>query len=121
MSNFYKQWQEIDHVRFFDAWSGLSTSMLKKIYESFNEIQLLVQYLNSYPAPSTLLEVGCATGELYRYLYRNLPQIKYSGCDVSLLAIEQAKKKYPAGTFFLCDQDVSTVLKKTDKPSIVFS
>jgi 2-polyprenyl-3-methyl-5-hydroxy-6-metoxy-1,4-benzoquinol methylase len=38
-------------------------------------------------APSTVLELGCGVGVLRRALARNLPGMRYSGCDVSESAV----------------------------------
>ncbi|MBI2361183.1 MAG: class I SAM-dependent methyltransferase [Deltaproteobacteria bacterium] len=54
-----------------------------------------------------LLEVGCATGEFYRYLCLRYPKVIYCGIDISEPAITRARDKYPKGKVFVGRPEVS--------------
>ena len=97
----YSDWQNAEHARTFDARSRLNDRSLVLNFESFNDVRLLRDSLEPKRRMS-LLEVGCATGEFYRYLRIRHPQVRYTGIDVSRPAIVRAKEKYGSGRFFLC-------------------
>jgi hypothetical protein len=50
-----------------------------------------------------LLEVGCATGDFYRYLRSTWRNVTYHGVDGSMPAIARAKQKYPEAQFIAID------------------
>ena len=72
-SPWYVDWQNREHASAFDVRHALTDWQLLKIYESFSDVQLLRKQVRA-GQPETLLEVGCATGDLYRYLALRLPQ-----------------------------------------------
>ena len=90
---------------------------LVRYYESFNDVRLLNERLDR-SRRVTFLEVGCATGEFYRYLRIRYPQVGYSGVDISRSAIARAQEKYPRARFFLSDPNVkmADVLKQLSMP-----
>ena len=93
--------------------------------DSINDICLLKSAIEN-EKEKTLLEVGCATGELYRYLRANYPYIYYYGIDISRYCIERAKEKYPNGHFITNspNEKISKVLKAKSllmKPEIVYA
>lgn len=51
---------------------------------------------------STILDVGCGTGDILPYLYQERIK-KYVGVDIYKPAINLVKKKYPEETFLLTD------------------
>jgi trans-aconitate methyltransferase len=55
-------------------------------------------------APFAVLDYGCHTGRLCRFLTRHLPDIHVDGIDVSEGMLEQARKNCPDSTFFLGEQ-----------------
>lgn len=110
-------WQDAEHARHFDVRAEYSLAELKREYESHNEFQLLLQHLRPEQR-ETLLEIGCATGELYRYLKANHPQVTYRGADLSKPAIERARQKYPEGRFDLCGPDLAEIADA--KPEILW-
>ena len=55
----------------------------------------------------SLLEVGCATGEFYRYLRVRYPLVRYYGMDISRPAVARAKLKYPQAAFYVTEPTVS--------------
>lgn len=119
MSNLYDAWGQQEHAIHFDALSRVPGFVLSQAYERFNEVQLLKEALARRPDPCRLLEVGCATGELYRYLRLRHPTIGYVGCDISRPALERARQKYQAnGRFIETDVDLRTV--SNVKPDILF-
>lgn len=99
-SQWHEDWQSAGHVRLFDSRSALSDRQLIAHYRAFNDVLLLDEALfrNSQ---ARLVEVGCATGEFYRYVKLNHPRVRYCGVDLSRAAIERAQQKYPEGSFFV--------------------
>lgn len=73
-------------------------------YEAFSDVLLLGDVLSRNP-DAQVVEIGCATGELYRYLQLKHPSVRYVGVDVSRVALQRAKQKYPEGLFILHDPE----------------
>jgi SAM-dependent methyltransferase len=121
--NMHGAWHEKQHARDFDGWNLLNRFGLKKTFESFSEIKLLLE-LKHLLKGRELLEVGCATGELCRYLKQNHPSFKYAGLDISRPAIDRAKEKYPSERFYFVDENKS-VSEQVEglnlKPSVLFA
>ncbi len=113
----YDDWQSSDHARLFDGRCVLSSRGLVRNYESFNDVRLLNEWLDS-TRELTLLEVGCATGEFHRYLKVKHPFIHYAGVDISRAAIARAKEKYPLGRFFVCEPEeaLGSLLQRLNLP-----
>ena len=103
-SRWYDDWQHSGHTKLFDSRAVLNGKNLARHYESFNDVRLLSARLNR-SRPGILLEVGCATGEFYRYLHERWPQLRYYGIDISQAALGRAKEKYPEGSFFISNPD----------------
>jgi SAM-dependent methyltransferase len=91
-------WDDQTHASAFDYLHKMPRFMVKKHYERFNEGRLLKAFQNDIQG-KIFFEIGCATGELYRYISSYMPQFKYFGFDISKPAIERAKQKYPNGNF----------------------
>ena len=104
-SPWHRDWQDEGHVRLFDSRSTLADRALIGHYRAFSDVLLLEENLSRNPN-ALLLEVGCATGELSRYLRRQHPGTRYYGLDVSRAALERARQKYPKGRFLLHDPAV---------------
>lgn len=124
-SRWYSDWQAQGHASHFDSRAGLSDSRLRAQMEAFNDVRLLHERLEP-SRPVRLLEVGCATGEFYRYLRGRLPRVEYWGMDISRPALARAKEKYPRGNFFECDERASVLenLRRATPglaPEIVYS
>ena len=113
-------WQKVEHTQCFDSWSRLTDRELEKLYESFNEIKLLKKYCGDIKGTS-FFEIGCATGELYRYLTERFPNFSHVGFDISKNTILRVKEKSPKGEFFVCSPDLINDLAQFEKPSVVFS
>jgi len=117
---YYQPWQDPDHALNFDCWAHQSKGGLKRIYEKFNEIQLLKQYADKIQGVE-FVEIGCATGELYRYINSNFPKFHYYGFDISKVAIARAQEKYPKGRFVISQGFDSIEAELHKKPALVFS
>ena len=109
--NLGKAWQEDVHAKYFDGRARYSLQDLRGLYESYNETQLFLENKQSIQGHD-FVEIGCATGELYRYLRWCHPEFSYRGFDISRPAIERARQKYPDGQFELCQPDLSDILKQ---------
>lgn len=99
-SRWHRDWQSEGHVRLFDSRSALSDRALIAHYEAFNDVHLLGEFLSRNPQ-LYLVEVGCATGEFYRYLRLKYPSVQYAGVDIARPALERARRKYPEALFVL--------------------
>ena len=121
----YVDWQDAGHVRLFDFRSAFSDKNVVRSYESLNEVGLLCDRFKARGRRGSLLEVGCATGEFYRYLKLRFPSVQYRGVDISRPAIDRALEKYPQAGFFLtpADADVSLINSAgmESKPDFVYS
>ena len=102
----YTDWQNPQHVQRFDGRSQLDERNLVRFYEAFNDVRLLNQRGHLSHA-ADLLEVGCATGEMYRYLKITSPVMRYVGVDVSEPALVRARTKYPQGSFVQVDPSMA--------------
>ncbi len=54
---------------------------------------------------STVLDYGCGTGDLYRFLQRRGITVKYTGVDINRNFIDIAKQKYPECEFHVMGID----------------
>lgn len=112
-------WCDPKHAEAFDFMHAMPDFILKKHYESFNEGQLLKDFL-PLAGKATLYEVGCATGELYRYLRNNRSDLIYQGFDISEPAIQRAKQKYPQGSFYTLNNGFDEILQNFEQPAVVW-
>lgn len=96
----YEPWQRREHVSRFDYRVALDDRNLTRLYETLNDVRLFNERFTR-AKPLTVCEVGCATGDFYRYLTLRYPQARYCGIDVSVAAIERARAKYPRASFLL--------------------
>jgi len=62
------------------------------------------------PHNAQVLDVGCGTGDLIRYLEIKRPDCVYTGIDFSDIAIEHCKQLSPVGTFIVGDIRTLNVL-----------
>lgn len=112
----YSAWKSPQHVATFDRQARLPAWLLKKSIERFHEGQMLREVLANAPVGTRLTEIGCATGELSRYVRTYFPQIHYRGYDVSGAAIKRAYAKYSSEQFNTTD----TLLTHVEAGDIVF-
>jgi len=115
-----KAWQEATHADYFDARAYFSLGLLRRVYENFNEFRLFIEHKKQIRGRD-FFEIGCATGELYRYLRRYHPEFTYRGLDISESAIERARQKYPDGRFDICEVDLSEVITSEINPAVVWA
>lgn len=125
MSQWFADWQSPEHARHFDFRASFDTKNLVRSYESLNDIGLLGEGVDR-SRRQTLIDVGCATGELFRYLDARYSTVQYAGVDVSAPAIERARQKYPDARFVQVEPDVpvSALPQRvglTTRPDIVYS
>jgi len=101
-------WQDQTHARVFDEVSFYPRFLMRKRFESFNEVRLLQAHAARIGG-RVLHEVGCATGEFGRYAAAYLPQYSYRGFDISRPAVERAVSKYGPGRYQLYDGNVMSL------------
>lgn len=120
----YRDWQHDQHAVSFDHRSGLDDRNLVRNYEGFNDVRLLREQYDRRRA-MTLLEVGCATGEFFRYVRLRYPKAQYYGLDISQPALRRAKAKYPGAQVFLTDpaRSVAETLRMLElpRPDVVYA
>lgn len=112
-------WADEIHARVFDYMHAMPNFILKKHYESFNEGKLLTAYESSISG-SRFFEIGCATGELYRYLANYRRRFRYTGFDISRPAIERAMHKYPKGSFHQLTGGFREIRETFGQPDVVW-
>jgi hypothetical protein len=116
---FLDAWSDPAHVRHFDLWSRVPLFVLRDRYERFNEVQLLNSVVDGRKSPFLLLEVGCATGEFFRYFRSRHPLAEYVGCDISDVAVSRAREKFGTqGTFIQTEAGLDEV--RHIKPDVLF-
>jgi len=123
--DWYQDWQDHRHAVAFDTYARLDRRNLIRTYEGFNDVRLLNTCIVP-DRPLTLLEVGCATGEFYRYLKMKYPLVRYYGIDISRPTIARAKTKYPDGTFVVTDPGLRLdggcrTLGLPERPEVVYA
>ena len=124
MTDWFRDWQNPEHVRRFDGRAELDDRNLVRNYDAFNDVRLLSQCLQPGRALN-LLEVGCATGEFSRYLRLTRPAVRYTGVDVSQPALACARQKYPNAAFYRIDpsQGLASGLSalKLPQPEVLYA
>ena len=68
--------------------------------------RIMLDILKYFPDPNefSVLDFGCGAAHLYDYiLSQNIPNINYSGLDISESFVSLCKKKYPSNNFFSGD------------------
>ena len=112
-------WDDQTHAEHFDFLSAEPNFILKKYYESYGEGKLLKKWKPNN-GRGVLFEVGCATGELYRYIHNYHSDLDYKGFDISQPAIERAKQKYPAGDFHKLISELDEIVESFGQPEAVW-
>ena len=112
-------WNDETHVRVFDYRSAYPSFLLRRHFERFNEGRLLRAQYPSLPA-GRFYEIGCATGETYRYVRRYMDKFDYYGFDVSEPAIRIATQRHGADRFFRIDGDLGHVADQYGRAKVVF-
>ena len=109
-------WGEEEHALTFDFMSDEPPLLLKYHYESFGEGQFLEKWRPDDKS-NKLYEIGCATGELYRYIKNYRKDLVYAGFDVSKPAIKRAIEKYPEANFNIINNDLNNYMDKFGLPN----
>lgn len=112
-------WDDQDHAVVFDYLSRMPSYCVKKFYESFNECRILNKYKGEIKGRK-FFEIGCATGELYRYITNNMNQFQYHGFDISKPGINRAKSKYSGGNFHQLSSGIEEIKQKFGNPDVVW-
>lgn len=115
---FYTSWKEEGHAVHFDGLRFIPTPLLVRRWEGFNEVRMLGALLRQEPR-LTILEIGCATGEMFRYVSSRHPQATYIGADISEPAVARAREKFGARARFIVTDPALAALDGL-KPDIVF-
>lgn len=112
-------WGDKAHARVFDYMHAMPKFVVRNHYETFNEGRLLKAHGHTIKG-NRFFEVGCATGELYRYIVSFQKRFAYQGFDISAPAIESARQKYPDGTFHRLTGGFDEILQKFGQPDVVW-
>lgn len=92
--------KKIDITKFYDDLSqSWDSTRPKYTLEIFIEI---ISRLDKNK-PYSILDFGCGTGLLCKYLSDNLPNAKIDGIDISSQMIERAKANCPGCNFYVGD------------------
>jgi SAM-dependent methyltransferase len=111
-------WQDDTHARVFDEVSAYPDFLMRKRFESFNEVRLLRQHAGMLRGK--LFEIGCATGEFGRYATRYLPQFEYTGFDISRPALARAVAKYGDARYQMLDAPIDAFTSRYGPGNVVF-
>jgi SAM-dependent methyltransferase len=108
-SEFHQAWSQEPHDTHLGTWDKYSASKIVKLLDEFNEWHMF-RTLVGQPDLHTFSDVGCATGHSCRFIQKVWPALEYKGFDISVGAIEHAKKLYPnpKTSFQLFDGTVSS-------------
>lgn len=94
--------QRLQTKRYFDQKASLSDGGAEAVGWFDRETQekrFLVLSLMTDWTGCTLLDVGCGTGDFYRYLRKQCIDVEYTGIDCSAVMVKQAKQLNPGGMF----------------------
>jgi SAM-dependent methyltransferase len=125
MESWFADWSHVRHAQHFDGRSKLRDTDLQRDFECLNDVRLLNESIHT-GSGQVVLEIGCATGEFYRYLRMRHPQLAYFGVDISQPAIARAQEKFPQGRFFITQPEwtVPDILRNiglTATPQIIYA
>ena len=99
-NDFHEGFKSDEHKNNFDVWNKMSRNYFKYVFSSFEENRYLIDY-QSPNSKFTLLDYGCSSGYLKRYLnFFYGKNCIYNGYDISKESIDLAKKLYGKENFF---------------------
>lgn len=117
----FNAWKDKEHAKIFDYLSIFPNFLVKYHYDLLNESKLLKQNIKDIKG-NKIFEIGCATGELYRYFKKKYKKLNYLGFDISFPAINRAKFKYDKNKFILLKpKEIFNIKTKFGTPNIVWS
>ena len=111
--DFYAAWNKEEHKKLFDVWNTMSKSYFKFIFGCFYENKYLINQLKKKPNLN-LLDVGCATGQLFRYLKIKKVLVNYFGIDISENCIQRAQEIH-GKNFFKTNKKLDLFMQKIEK------
>ena len=114
-------WNTTSHLNTFNFWNHYSNRTFNFSYGNFQENRFLISTLRENKVAS-VVDIGCATGTTYRLLKNTFGHsaIKYSGFDISEVAIAHAISLYNKPIFFSSKSHDFTSLKSSER-DIIFS
>jgi len=112
-------WADKTHAEVFDYLHKMPKHIVKRHYETFNEGRLLKKYKEKIEG-NKFFEIGCATGELYRYITTYMKEFTYHGFDISVPAINRATSKYPSDYFHILENGFDDIIEKHGQPDVVW-
>ena len=121
-NKYYKGWDTKSHLDEFNPWNYYSNSFFNYTFGSFYENKKILELLNENNNIS-VLDVGCASGYLLRYILKNVTGFNtknYLGVDISKSAIDFAQKKYGIDNFKVLDNE-NLISKDNTLYDIVYS
>jgi len=121
-NKYFKGWNTKCHLDKFNAWNYYSNSFFNYTFGSFYENKKMLELLDK-DNNNLVLDVGCSSGYLLRYLLKNVSgfNIKnYLGVDISKSAIDFAQKKYGTNNFKVLDNE-NLIFKDYTVYDIVYS
>jgi SAM-dependent methyltransferase len=111
-------WQNTEHLGFYSqSINARSELSFMAHFSRMISARSLNYVLNAQNIPDTsLLDVGCAAGNYYRYLsHLRMPGgLAYAGVDASKPAIDAAQRRYGSGLFELIRGDEDLVERSAD-------
>ena len=114
-----KAWGDNTHAKHFDFMSNEPNRILKNHYESYAEGQFFKKW-KPKNIGNKLFEIGCATGELFRYINNYRKDLDYYGFDISKPAINRALEKYPNASFNILNGDLNQMVDKFGQPDAIW-
>ena len=104
-----------------NAWEQSADGDLNyKKYYHFSRTRL-ARTIKSIENKQAVLEIGCGTGFALNFLAGNLPGSSLSGVDISLIAIEHARKKFPKHNYSVGDIGSSKFVAEEKYDIVIFN
>tara|TARA_B100000579_G_C22802628_1_gene840764 strand:+ start:861 stop:1703 length:843 start_codon:yes stop_codon:yes gene_type:complete len=114
-NKYFTGWDTKSHLDKFNPWNYYSNSFFNYTFGAFFENKKMLELLNKNNNIS-VLDVGCASGYLLRYILKNKSDFNtknYLGIDISKSAIDFAQKKYGKANFQVLDNENLTFKDNT--------
>jgi trans-aconitate methyltransferase len=96
LSNEYKEYWD-NHYKTYGPLLGVTHLTPQGYYDHY---RYFFERWYGQKEIKSILDYGCGTSMLVPLLTDLLPEAKYTGADISAVAIEEAKKKYPEIEYF---------------------
>jgi len=112
-------WNDKTYMELAEWLSNYPNFILKKHFESYGEGKLLKKWRPSNGI-AKIFDVGCSTGEFYRYIHNYRHDLDYKGFDISELPIQRAKQKFPNGDFHKLISGIDEIENNIGQPEAVW-